>query len=383
MYKVLNKLDNFENKAIEKVKQMKPEKFDFNKIEKFDLGDISPLIDNKTILSLSPQYEDIVSNESDLAEVRLNYNSGWDRKSNGLTPDARKRFLEADKSYHLMTNTNITIHISKRDVFKQAELYIKHTYYGEGNPASWPGCSMHNWGLALDLARQDDKYLIQAMTEQGWTQTDNGNWHFECTGSRDYEKAAKMIKSFRISKTGLAYKWSEQVALYYRKREILNKRVPVFNNRLEKNKAEAQKLSAEIDSFNIDSQGLKSRTNRFNSEIAKYNLEISKAEKIQAEILTQNEMQIKSNKHEVYARICDWIENEALRIQNETKNINKENKELIDWSMNLERKVSDYLREENWLGIENKVLEKLTKEIEQHKSNATLHLMGIDTQTWK
>jgi hypothetical protein len=363
---------------------MKPEKFDFYKIEKFDLADISPLIDNKTITSLNPQFEDIVSNESDLAEVRLNYNSGWDRKSNGLTPDARKRFLEADKSCHLMTNTNITIHISKRDVFKQAELYIKHTYYGEGNPASWPGCSFHNWGLAVDLARPDDKYIIQAMTEQGWTQTDNnGKWHFECTGSRDYEKAAKMIKSFRTSKTGLAYKWSEQVALYYRKREILNKRVPIFNNRLEKNKAESQKLVAEIDSFNIDSQSLKSRTNRFNSEITKYNLESSKAEKLQAEIITLDEMQIKSKKHEEYTRICAWLESETLRIQNETKTINKENKELMDWNMGLQRKVLDYLREENWLGIENKVLEKISKEIEQHRSNATLHLMSIDTQTWK
>jgi len=362
---------------------MKPEKFDFNKIEKYDLTDISPLIDNKTISTLSPQYEDVVSNDSDLAEVRLNYNSGWDRKSNGLTPDARKRFLDADKSYHLMTNTNITIHISKRDVFKQAELYIKNTYYGEGSPAAWPGCSMHNWGLALDLARPEDQYLIRAMAEQGWNQTGDSIWHFECTGSRDFEKAAKMIKSFRTSKSGLAYKWSEQVALYYRKREILNKRVPVFNNRLEKNKAEAQKLVAEIDSFNVDAQGLKSRTNRFNSEIAKYNLEISKAEKLQAEIITQNEMQIKSNKHEEYTRICTWIENEAIRIQSETKNINKENKDLIDWNLNLQRKVADYSREENWLGIENKVLEKLTKEIEQHKSNATMHLMGIDSQTWK
>lgn len=364
--------------------QIKPEKFDFKRIEKYDLADISPLIENKTISSLNPQFEDIVCNDSDLVEVRLNYNSGWDRKSNGLTPDARKKFLEADKSYHQMTNTNITIHVSKRDVFKQAELYIKYTYYGTGNAASWPGCSFHNWGLAVDLARADDKALIKSMNEQGWTQTDNnGDWHFECTGSRDYEKAARMIKSFRTSKSGLAFKWSEQVALYYRKREILNKRVPVFNKRLENNKAESQRLIAEIDSFNVDAQGLKSRTNRFNTEIAKYNLEIAKAEKLQNEILSLNEMQIKNNKHEEYARVCEWVENESFRIQNETKIINKENKDLIAWSMNLQRKVSDFLREENWLSMENKVLEKITKEIEQHKSNATLHLMSIDSQTWK
>ncbi|NJO92699.1 MAG: hypothetical protein HC831_29825 [Chloroflexia bacterium] len=55
---------------------------------------------------------------------------------------------------------------------KQAELYIKYTYYGEGNPASWPGCSFHNWGLAVDMARSDDPKLVQALKEQGWSQTE-------------------------------------------------------------------------------------------------------------------------------------------------------------------------------------------------------------------
>jgi len=363
---------------------MKPEKLIFNKIDKFELEDISPLIESKIIASLNPQFEDIICNDTDLVEVKLNYNNAWDRKSNGLTPDARKRYMEADKSYHKMTNTNMTIHISKLDVFKQAELYIKYKYYGEGRRASWPGCSFHNWGLAVDMAHTDERIIIQSMAEQGWTQSDlETPWHFECTGSRDYEKAAKVIKSFRTSRTGLAFKWSEQVSLFYTKKEILNKRVPIFNKRLEDNKADSQRLLAELDSFNIDSQSLKVRTNRFNKDITKFNLELAKAEKLNAELTEMPDDHTKPQKTLIYERICEWLEKESIRIMEETKVIQHENKELYGWNVDLQRKIASFSREEEWLTNENRVLDKLTKEIEQHKSNATLNLMSIDSQTWK
>jgi len=363
---------------------MKPETLNFNKIEKFELEDISPLVESKIIASLNPQFEDFIRNDSDLVEIKLNYNNAWDRKSNGLTPDARKRYMEADKSYHMLTNTNMTIHISKLDVFKQAELYIKHKYYNEGKRASWPGCSLHNWGLAVDMAHTDDKILVQSMNEQGWTQPDDETpWHFECTGSRDFEKAAKVIKTFRTSRTGLAFKWSEQVALFYSKKEILNKKVPIFNKRLEDNKADAQRLLAELDSFNIDSQSLKVRTNRFNKDITKYNLELAKAEKLNAELIEMTDEHSKYQKTLIYDRICGWLEKESHRIMEETKVIHHENKELYGWNVDLQRKISAFSREEDWLTNENRVLDKLSKEIEQHKSTATLNLMSIDSQTWK
>jgi len=363
---------------------MKPEKLIYNKIDKFELEDISPLIESKIIASLNPQFEDIICNDTDLVEIKLNYNNAWDRKSNGLTPDARKRYTEADKSYHKMTNTNMTIHISKLDVFKQAELYIKHKYYHEGKRASWPGCSFHNWGLAVDMAYTDEQTLAQAMNEQGWTQPDAETpWHFECTGSRDYEKAAKVIKSFRTSRTGLAFKWSEQVASFYLKREVLNKRVPTFNKRLEDNKSESQRLLAEMDTFNIDSQSLKSKTNRFNKDITKYNLELAKAEKLIVDISTMPDDHSKNVKTQTYERICDWLGKESLRIASEIKAIEHENKELYTWNVELQRKADAYSREENWLTNEARILEKLSKEIEQHKSTATMNLMSIDSQTWK
>lgn len=362
---------------------MEARKLKFKEIDKIDLTEISPIIDKKTSSSLDPKLDDIITKNGDLVEIRLGYNNGWDRKSNGLTPDARKKFIDADKSYHQMTNTNMTIHTGKRDVHKQAELYIKYKYYGEGNPTSWPGCSFHNWGLAVDLAEIDKNALVKSLNENGWKQTNkNSPWHFECTGSRDYEKAAKVIKSFRASKTGLAFRWSEQVALYYQKSRTLNKRVPIYNNRLQENKADAQRLFSEIESFNTDAQALKSRTNNFSKDVTKYNIEHGGANRLLAEINSMPDSPLKNKKNSTYDRFLDWLEMESIRLATEDKDIENENKQILSWNAHLHRKIADYRREDDWLTIENKVLNKLVHEIEQNKSNATVHLKSIETQTW-
>ncbi len=363
---------------------MIPQKLKFKEVDKIDLAEISPIIDKKTSSFLEPKLEDIITQNGDLLEIRLNYNNGWDRKSNGLTPDARKKFIDADKSYHRMTNTNVSIHTSKTEVAKQAELYIKYKYYDEGNSTSWPGCSFHNWGLAIDLAITNESALLKSLNENGWKRMGKDSpWHFECTGSRDYEKAAKVIKSFRASKTGLAFRWSQQVASYYQKTKILNKRVPIFNNRLQENKSNGQSLMSEIESFNTDAQSLKSRTNNFNKEVVKYNIEHGKANRLFAEINTIHDNLQKNKKISEYDRILDWLEIESKRLATEDISIDKENKQILSLNSKLQRKLADHRREDSWLNIENKVLNKLVKEIDQHKGNATLHLKSIETQTWK
>jgi hypothetical protein len=363
---------------------MELKKLSFKEIDKIDLSGISPIIDKKTSNNIEPKLDDIVSQNGDLLEIRLAYNNGWDRKSNGLTPDVRKKFLDADKSYFRMTNTNLSIHTGKIEVSKQAELYIKYKYYGEGNPVLWPGCSMHNWGLAVDLAITDELALQKSLNENGWKQTDAKTpWHFECSGSRDYVKAAKVIKSFRTAKTGLAFKWSEQVAQYYQKSKTLNKRVAVFNRRLQENKSDAQVLLSEIEAFNVDAQSLKSRTNDFNKDIAKFNMEHTKAKRLFDEIATIHNATLKANKTNEYNRMLDWISSENSRIFTENKLIEQENTLLFTRNAHLIKKIADQRREYNWLAIESKLLNKLVVEIEQHKSNATLHLKSIETQTWK
>lgn len=363
---------------------MEIKKLRLKEIDKIDLSEISPIIDKKSSSNIEAKFDDIVSQNGDLLEIRLPYNNGWDRKSNGLSPDVRKKFLDADKSYFKMTNTNLTIQTGKLDVNKQAELYIKYKYHGEGNPVLWPGCSMHNWGVAVDLAITNKTALKKSLTENGWKQSDaEMPWHFECTGSRDYVKAAKVIKSFRTTKTGLAYKWSEQVAQYYQKSETLNKRIAIFNRRLQENKSSAQVLFSEIEAFNIDAQILKSRTNDFNKDIAKFNMEHTKAKRLFDEISTMHNEGLKSKKSDEYSRISDWISSETKRITIAYNLIGEENTLMFARNAHLHKKITDQRREHNWLSIEHKLLNKLLIEIEQHKNNAVLHLKNIETQTWK
>jgi len=142
-------------------------------------------------------------------------------------------------------------------------------------------------------------------------------------------------------------------------------------------------LLAEIDTFNIDAQNLKSATNSFNKDITKYNLQFAKMEKLLMDMADEANMKVKSKKNEEYDQVGKWLENESERINQETKAINKSNRQLNDRKVTIKQRLTDFSRENDWLTTENRVLEKISKEIEQHKSNSILHLKSIDNQTWK
>jgi predicted transcriptional regulator len=110
---------------------------------------------------------------------------------------------------------------------------------------------------------------------------------------------------------------------------------------------------------------------------------MQKWEKLLADMADEANMNVKSKKNEEYDQVGQWLENELERINTETKNINKANKELNNRKVTLQQKIANFIREDGWLTTENSVLEKISKEIEQHKSNAILHLKSIDNQTWK
>ena len=316
--------------------------------------------------------------------MRLNYNSGWDKKSNGLTPDARKKFIEADKLYFQKTNTNMTIHVSKITVQKQAELYIKYKYYNEGNPVVWPGCSFHNWGLAVEMQATNKKVVVKAMSKNGWKKIPKSDaFYFECTGSRDHNKAAMVIKSFRTNKTGLAFKWSEQVAEYYEKSKVLNARVPAFNKELEQNKAYSQKVNSEKDLFKTDMQDFKNRVNEFNKDVNSFNLELAKAQKLYDSILKTHIKRNKVKKLTEYNILLEWISKEQIRLNKAIEIIDKLDYTIANQNAKLDLELSDFRRKEQWLNNEFKFLNKLTIEIEKHKNNAIMHLQSIEGQTWK
>ncbi|MBN1253211.1 MAG: hypothetical protein JXR51_08370 [Bacteroidales bacterium] len=363
---------------------MEIKRTNIKELDKIDNLELFSLIDNKSSSSGISRLEDIVIKNGDLIEVRLNYNNGWDKKSNGLTPDARKKFIEADKIFFNNTNTNLTIHVSKRDIYKQAELYIKYKYYNEGNQVEWPGCSFHNWGLAVEMQAADKQLVIGAMNSNGWALVSkHESFYFECTGSRDYNKAAMVIKSFRTTKTGLAFKWSEQVAEYYKKAEVLNERAPIFNNKLEQNKSDLQKIKSEQDLLKFDAQSLSNKVNTFNKDASNFNIELAKANKLYDSILKIQNERNKTKKSEEYNILIDFIKNEHLRLNSEIEEIDKIDLVISNKNAKFEIKQANYRREEQWLNNEYQFLEKLSSEIEQHKNNAAMHLQSIDGQTWK
>lgn len=364
---------------------------DIKKTEGLSLKEIDTLsLDVKEIRNfkkLSMKTTDIVEDMflqseslNDFYEPLVSYNGKYDRKANQFTSDVKKRYITADKSFYNKTKKNMTIHSGKRSVNKQAELYILYKWHNQGNPAAWPGCSFHNWGLAADMVRVDESNVISAMKDGGWTRTvgDEG-WHFECTSSSDHGKAAKEIAAFRKAGSGLSYKWSEQVAHFYLKSRNYNKRAPAFNRRLEKHRQNGQVLQNDIDKFNQDINALKSRINTFNSDSNHFNNELARARRMVDEINSMPDGPERDRKIREFRRLESWLNGESSRLDREGDYIDRENNRLSADSASLDRRIKAYKSEDAWLNKEYKDLTKIEKEIPKHQTNANNLLSKIDS----
>lgn len=263
----MKKAEKLEKLAIADVEALDLEVKELRSIEKITIKTTDLASD------LLPQVQSL----NNFYEPLIDYNGKYDKKADQFTGDAKKKYVAADKEFYSRTKNNMTIHSGKRSVQRQADLYILYKWHNQGNPASWPGCSFHNWGLAADMVRVDEKNVVASMNKGGWTRTvgDEG-WHFECTSSSNHGVAAKKISAFRKSGSGLAYKWSEQVAHFYLKSRDFNKRAPVFNRRLESHRQTGQVLQKDIDKFNQDVTNLKSRINAYNRDANHFNNELAR-----------------------------------------------------------------------------------------------------------
>lgn len=317
--------------------------------------------------------------EAALVANILDYNGKWDRKANQFTADSKKRFIEADKLYYSLVGKNMVINSGTRDVFKQAELYIKYNYHGQGNPASWPGCSLHNWGVAADMIRTHERELVQAMKKAGWTRTVAGEpWHFECTSSGDHQKAARKIKEFRKSPSGLAFKWSGHVASFYAKTRDFNKRAPIYNQRLQNQRDLGQKLQNEIANYNREVNNLKARIAKFNKDINFYNSEIQRGKNLYSEIINMPAGPARDRKIREYNALTEWLEKESSRIDYESVAIQNEQNRIASWENLLDKKISQYKQEQSWLDAEFQSLSKIERESKDHQSNAISILNKIN-----
>lgn len=358
---------------------MKINKIVSREFDETNSKDVSKKIDIKKVNIDKLDINDLLPIDSDIIEINFGYNNGWDRKASAFTSNAKKRYIDADKGYYKLTASNMTIHSGHRDVKKQAQLYIQYKYHNQGNPASWPGCSFHNWGLAADMIRKNESALVSAMNKGGWTRTVGDEaWHFECTSSSDHRNAANKIKKLRKSRTGAAYKWSEQVALFYQKNNDYQKRAPVFNKRLEKHKSNGQQLQIEINSFNNDLNKLKNRINVYNSSVRTFNSELARAKRLYNEIMNLPPGPERNRKIREYNRLTDWLKNESNRINRESKIIDAENVRITRWSASLEVKIGSFKQEESWLNSEYNALTKIETQIKQHKKSASdlLNIIG-------
>lgn len=351
------------------------------KLERIDGKLLAGKLSDKPITASSVT-TDLLLRDSEVMPLEFNYNNSWDRKANQFTADAKKRYIEADKEYFKLTGTNMSIHSGTRDVYRQAELYIQYNYHGRGNRASWPGCSFHNWGLAADMMRKHESKLVTAMAKGGWKRTvgDEG-WHFECTSSPDHARAAQKIKSFRTKKTGLAYKWSEQTALYYQKTKDYNKRAPLFNQRLEKHQANGHQLQAELDRYNNALKRLENRIARYNSDIARFNSDLERAERLYNEIMDMPNGSARNRKIREYNQLAERLEQESNRIKREGNAIDAENAQMSNWAATLKPKITGYEREEAALVKEYQALTKLEKDISSHQKNSANILKQIAQAT--
>ena len=310
----------------------------------------------------------------------VNYNGKYDKKANQFTSDAKNRYIAADKSYFNKTKNNMSINSGTRSVARQAELYILYKWHNQGNSASWPGCSFHNWGVAADMIRTDEANVVSAMSDGGWTRTvDDEGWHFECTSSPDHSKAATKISEFRKSGSGLAYKWSEEVANFYIKSRDFNKRAPEFNRRLEAHRQNGQILQRDIDKFNQEVGQLKARISKYNQDANHFNNELARANRMVDEINSMPGGPARDRKIREFRQLEAWLNNESSRLNSESASIDRENNRLSRESSSLDARINTFKIEDNWLNGEYTALTKIENEIPKHQANANSLLQKIES----
>lgn len=361
-------------KEIEKVSALSIKEIEVVDLDIKEIGGFERLSLKTTgiINDLPPQSESL----NEFYETLFRYNGKYDRKANQFTSDAKSRYVDADKEYYKKTKSNMTINSGTRTVRRQAELYILYKWHNQGNPASWPGCSFHNWGVAADMIRTDESNVVSSMKEGGWTRTiDDEGWHFECTSSPDHKKAAQKIASFRKSGSGLAYKWSEQVANFYLKTRDFNKRAPEFNRRLESHRQNGQVLQRDIEKFNQEVSQLKSRVNKYNQDANHFNNELARANRMVDEINDMPAGPARDRKIREFRRLETWLSSESSRLNRESASIDRENDRLSRESSSLDVRISAFKREDSWLNNEYKALTKIENEIPKHEASAN-NLLG-------
>ncbi len=276
-----------------------------------------------------PELSEVHPSLNDAVKLLADYNDDYDRQADNFTCDALRRYIAADRVYYAATGHNMQIHSGTRTVGRQAQLYIDYTWHKIGNSAALPGCSFHNWGVAADMIRVDEANVIASMQRGGWRQTvaDEG-WHFECVDSPDHARASHEIASFRTSNTGLAYRWSEQVAHLYLKSYEREERAVEYQKRFGPYQERAKQLQAELDQLNQAWSAFNARESKYNDNVAHYQAETFRAQQLYDEIMEMADGPERDEKIREYKELEGWIREEGSRLQGEHSMLESEGSAL-------------------------------------------------------
>lgn len=307
------------------------------------------------------------------------YNENYDKQADYFTSDARHRYIEADRSYFSWTGRNLRIHSGLRTVVRQAQLYVDYKWHNTGNPASWPGCSMHNWGFAADMIRGDERNVEEAMNSGGWYKThkDEG-WHFECTDSPDHRIAADHVSQLRRQGRGLSYRWSEEVAYFYQKSYSYNDRAQAYSLRVQSQTQAGQGLETEVWRFNAARDAFAARQATYNTEVETFRHEHERAQKLYDEILEMPPGPDREESIVQYESLVAWLEEESARLEQEHEELGNIAARLENDRVALEERIASYDQEATWLEAEYQALGKLHQEISKHETNSNHLLEEID-----
>ena len=205
----------------------------------------------------------------DVSKLERVFQDGYDPLADTLEQNARVRFIAADRLYFSRTNQHIDINEgttgegnARRSCRRQMQLWMSWRILKqpEAAPANLPGCSHHNYGIAVDL-KNVSTIMREILQSQGWSDIYQGEeWHFTCIESTAFDSIQAKISELR---NGPAGQWSQDMAIAFE----LNKRKNTYYAEL---KERQKKFEGDAIAFNKHAQRHNDARVIFESETEPY-----------------------------------------------------------------------------------------------------------------
>ena len=216
---------------------------------------------------IEPIFEEFVYSDEE-----SRWDGNYDPLADSLEQNAKELYIKADKEYFQKHSRHIDINEgttaegnATRSCRRQAQLWMSWKIFNlpSAQRANLPGCSDHNYGLAVDLKAVNSN-LKKIMRKHGWSDKVKGEkWHFSCVRSKKYNSVQSKIIELR---NGLSGRWAldsiRAFELTKRKNELseeLDSRYQVF-------RSEVESFNRQAKIFNDSKTGFVNQTNGFEDQ---------------------------------------------------------------------------------------------------------------------